>query len=118
MLYHVTTADALASILEKGILPRVGPRSAELGEKEPAVYAFTSLDAVEDALCGWLGEAMPQEAELVVIEIDMDAPLAHGSFEVAMKEAVPPASIVRILDESLAEQTALQCHSGNRGFTA
>lgn len=107
MLYHVTTADALPSILQNGLLPGIGPRSAKLGEAIPAIYAFASLEAVEDALCGWLGDELPEGAEAVVIEIDMDAPCGQPGFEVVLREVVPPSLIVRVLDECLRDRTDL-----------
>ena len=107
MIYHVTTADALPSIFEEGIQPRIGPRSEVLGEAERAIYAFATAEAVEDALCGWLGEALPEDAEIAVLEIDMEAAPEAGSFEVVLLEAVPASLIVRVLDESLAEVTRL-----------
>jgi len=107
MLYHVTTAEALPSILAEGILPQVGPRSSELGETLPAIYCFPSLEAVEDALCGWLGDALPEGSEAAVIEIDMVARPEAGTFEVVLHEAVPPCLIVKVLDEALQELTCL-----------
>lgn len=106
MIYHVTTADALASIMGEGIVPRIGPRSAEQGEMAPAVYAFSSTEAVEDALCGWLGEVLADDTEIFVIEIDMAAGPEPGSFEVVLTETVPPALFRRIIDESLWEAEA------------
>lgn len=103
MLYHVTTVSALASIMENGLLPQIGPRSSDLGEDKPAIYAFASLEAVEDALCGWMGESLPGDAEIAVIEIDLDIHPEPDSFEVVLTETVPPALFRRILNESLQD---------------
>lgn len=103
MLYHVTEMSAVPAIMREGILPSTGPRSARLGEAVPAVYLFGTLEAVEDALMGWLGDEFDGEADLAVLEVDMDGEPGEGKFEVVVTEAVPPSAIVRVLDGSLQD---------------
>ena len=46
--FHVTTEKALPGILEAGLLPQIGERSAQLGESEPAVFLFSSFEMVSN----------------------------------------------------------------------
>lgn len=109
MLYHVTPSDNLDSILAKGLIPSIGPRSAELGELEPRIYLFRNLDDVETALTNWMADAFDENEELVVIEID---PGEHDSkhlidfedqFEIVSLAVIEPSRICRVLDESFDE---------------
>ena len=70
--FHITTDDKLALILSQGLVPQIGERSAELGEATPAVYLFPTLEALEDALGGWLGECFEDEEEdLHILQVDL-----------------------------------------------
>lgn len=63
--YHVTTADSYDQIMREGLLPRLGQRSQDFGEVQPAIYLFPSINALQDAL--WLAEAFDDEEDLVVL---------------------------------------------------
>lgn len=102
--YHVTTLDSLDAIRSSGLEPRIGPRSEELGEPEPAIYLFPSLEDVETALSNWLGEWFEDDVSLVVLEIDLlgvQATQATGQFEITTPEALAPHRILGVLDENL-----------------
>jgi len=103
MLYHVTAASSLPSILEDGIKPAIGPRSALGGETMEFVYAFASIDAVEDALTGWLGDELAEEDEIVILCLNLDAEPRTGQFEVTLDCTVSPERIVKVLGEDLEE---------------
>lgn len=64
-MYHVTREHDLGSILRDGLIPQVGERSVSLGEHEPRVYLFATLDAVMDAQ--WLYEGFDEDEPLVVL---------------------------------------------------
>ena len=100
-LYHVTTLASLPAILQEGIEPSIGPRSARINEITPAIYLFPTVDHVADALGNWLGDEFEDEDELVVLEVEGDVPETPGSFEVVRYERIDPAEIVAVLDESL-----------------
>ena len=103
MLYHVTPAHNLDSILSHGLQPAIGPRSAQLGEQVYRVYLFTSLEACHEALSNWLGEAFEDEPDdLIILEVDgRDLSLAsEAGYEVASAYAVEAQRIVRVLDEA------------------
>lgn len=99
-LYHVTLASNLPSILERGLIPAVGPRSAAFGEEKPAVYFFRSLDDVEDALVNWLGEEFDEDERIIVIEARLpdDASIEEEAFETRVRSIVPPC-VLRVMDD-------------------
>lgn len=70
-MYHVTPISNLESVLEKGLIPQIGERAAEL-EEEAGVFLFATYEACEDALCNWLGEAFEeQEEEVVSLKVEL-----------------------------------------------
>ena len=54
--WHVTRIGNVPSIRAKGLIPQIGANSESCQEEAPRVYLFTSKDAMETALAGWLGE--------------------------------------------------------------
>ena len=73
MLFHVTLMENVESIREKGLIPQIGERSAEIGETEEYVYLFTSYEAMDNALMNWMGEwyneRYGEDVELAVLKI-------------------------------------------------
>lgn len=73
ILYHVTPAENIESILANGLQPSIGQRSLELGEDTPAIYLFRSLEDIDNALGSWLGrwfdEHYTEPIELKVLKI-------------------------------------------------
>lgn len=111
IVYHVTTAAALPSILNQGLHPRIGPRAADLGEEHPRVYCFTCLEAVEHALSNWLGDEFEDE-EAILLELSLPEGTALDSdveWEVAVRDAIPASCIQRRWDlETLASLDDLE----------
>ncbi|WP_455233043.1 GNAT family N-acetyltransferase [Geopseudomonas aromaticivorans] len=105
LLYHVTPEANLYSISKQGLLPATGPRSADLGEQEPAVYCFPNREAVEDALGNWLGDRFDEDEPLAILELQVpvgsEAPaeLPGAAFEVVVAERVPPEAVKAIYNE-------------------
>lgn len=100
--YHVTEKKNLKSILANGLKPSIGPRSKDLGEAKEAVYFFTSLDDVANALMNWLGEWYEDQddVELVILEVDLSAiKVEHEAFEVQVYESIDPSRIIQVIDE-------------------
>lgn len=106
MPFHVTSVANLPSILVEGLQPRIGPRSALLGEGCPAVYLFRACQDVEDALMGWLGDAM-DEQELAIIQVGSvdswcspGAELGEGAdYELVVLQVIPVSAIDALFDE-------------------
>lgn len=106
MPFHVTPVANLSAILAEGLQPRIGPRSALLGEGCPAVYLFRARQDVEDALMGWLGDAM-DEQELAIIQVGAvdswrlpGAKLGEGAdYELVVLHAIPVSAIEALFDE-------------------
>lgn len=94
--YHVTPRRNLKRILSEGLIPRVGPRSKRLGEIEPAIYVFTSMAGVEDALMNWLGDEFADSTPVVVLRITLPQGASDESaaaYERLVRHAIAPASI-------------------------
>lgn len=80
--YHVASRTNLEAITEEGLAPRVGERSARLGEAESRIYLFDSQASAEDALGSWLGDEYDDEDELVLLSTDAsNVQTAKPSFE-------------------------------------
>lgn len=101
-MYHATAKASLETILSEGLQPQIGPRSAALGEAMPGVYLFTSWEACEDGLMNWLGDAIDDADELVVLEVDTSGLelLQLAGYEAISLSPLDPARILRILDEA------------------
>jgi hypothetical protein len=63
--YHVTPAENVESILEKGLLPK----SPEDIKDKKAVYLFPDKATAEEALMNWLGDRFEDE-DLALLKID------------------------------------------------
>lgn len=107
--YHVTTSSSLASILQEGIRPAIGPRSELLGEKQAACYFFASADACEDGLSNWLGEYLKDE-ELHILRVDLSGLQIDDalSWEISCYAHVPATRIVEVMSESEFEDHLAQ----------
>lgn len=69
--FHATPLNNLEYILQDGLIPTIGPRSVLNGEDKPGIYAFDSLDMLDDAIGGWLGDCFEDEAvyKIAILEI-------------------------------------------------
>lgn len=70
--YHVTPEMNLQSIRDHGLTASIGDRSEDMGEERSAVYLFPSLEDLESALGGWLGECFEEDEDLAVLEVNID----------------------------------------------
>lgn len=68
--YHVSLKENEESILNDGLVPKIGNLSSKLGESKEAVYLFTSEEAMNNALMNWLGEELPDE-DLVIFQVTL-----------------------------------------------
>lgn len=93
-LYHVTPAANLPAILKQGLVPAIGPRSADLGETAPGIYTFANLMDLDGA--DWLVDAFENDEALAVLELRVapDAPQHPGAgFEVVLAAPVPATAM-------------------------
>lgn len=105
-LYHVTPAANLPSILDLGLQPQIGRRSASAGESVAAVYCFTDLAAVEDALANWLGDCFDEDEALALLRLNVgnDVRLGAGAgYEVMVLDPIP-AGALAVLSEDVGEE--------------
>lgn len=113
--YHVTPAVNLPDILQAGLQPRIGVRSADLGELLPRVYLFADQEACDTALSGWLGdcfEDIPEDGLLVLLVDVTDLTLQSDvGYEITCMDVIKPARILEIRDENGAKLVTGQRHA-------
>lgn len=105
--FHITPVENLPSILREGLQPRLGERSQILGEPEPAVYLFTSAEAVDDASMNWLCDYFDEEEALAVLAVDLNTDFpgdAENEFEFVTTQPVPPHCL-RVMTEDVLGET-------------
>ena len=98
--YHVTRESDLPSIMRDGLVPNIGPRSAEIGERRQAVFLFRSLEDMDNALYNWLGERFEgeernegQPVKHVALEVEIEDSCDTGFYEIEYPDTIPPANI-------------------------
>ena len=104
--FHITPVENLPAILREGLQPRLGERSQMLGEPEPAIYLFTSADAVDDASMNWLGDYFDEEEALAVLAVDLSEDFpgdAENGFEFVTTRPVPPDCLSVMTEDVLGE---------------
>ncbi len=79
--YHITPKKNLDSIAKVGLVGSCGERSSLLNEPFSVVYMFTTLELMEDALGGWLGECFDETEELSVFEVDVQGLKLYSEVE-------------------------------------
>jgi hypothetical protein len=106
--YHCTPLENLSGVLANGLVPAIGPRSVRIGEETAAVYLFESLEMAEDAIGGWLGDALEDDsiAKLAILEVDLDeaalgADLIHDGFSMSCTKPIPASAIRHLRTEPL-----------------
>lgn len=70
-VYHVTTVDNWNKIKQVGLIPQIGTLSQKIGENEDCIYAFSSLDELDNALINWLGQESDEMEENLEKPIDL-----------------------------------------------
>lgn len=99
--YHVTTDSSLEVILNEGLKPVIGARSAELGETIARVYLFPSEEDVESALGSWLGECFNEDEVLHVFEVDTTGLTLQSEvdWELTCEEIIEPSRLTYLREE-------------------
>lgn len=100
--YHVSLKRNLKSIMEQGLIPKIGARSKEAGE-EKGIFLFSSRDDMNCALEQWLGALFSEQTVLMSLEITlpnnfsiMDSTV---EYEKISKIPIPPEYIKYLQDE-------------------
>jgi hypothetical protein len=108
--YHCSPANNTYDILCDGIKPAIGPRSKRIGEDVPAVHLFETLDLVDDAISGWLGDVLQEDGvskvaifEVVLDEKSIGTDLVNDGFSMSCTKLVPASAIRHLRTESLDE---------------
>lgn len=67
-LFHLTNALLIPQILQEGLRPEQGKRSRQC-ETEKAIFLFTSMASLEDAVLNWFAEEVSEEVPLGVLKV-------------------------------------------------
>lgn len=113
--YHVTSADDYRNHISKqGLVPKLGVRSFMIQEHERRIYFFPTMDALEDGIMNWLGDALEDSgvSEIAILKVDLSGIDVYKTFsdsgnswEIFTIETVPPDKITLIRYESLIEES-------------
>ena len=94
--YHVALSRSIHRIMRRGLVPTRGPRSRMLGESLDAIYLFREREAVDDALCNWLGEALP-DVPLTLLQVKVPSATlietTAAEYEISVANHIPPENI-------------------------
>jgi hypothetical protein len=96
VLYHVTPSRNLPRIRQEGLVPRLGRRAKMLGEGEPAIYLFPTMEDAETALEGWLGNQFSENTRLSLLAITLpENPrfISGAEYELILLTPIPPQNI-------------------------
>lgn len=99
--YHITTENALKSILKDGLKPDIGPLSAIMHEHDKRVYMFKDKNDMYGAIDNWLIDDLEcihgEDAAFCILAINVpdDFPITHGNvgYEFYSYETIPPEFI-------------------------
>ena len=97
VLYHVTPAKNLPGIMSKGLIPKVGSRSAQIYNEQSGIFCFPDKVSVEDALMNLLGDQFDENETLALLAIDstgLQGKYTPGAeYEVVITSPVPVSNI-------------------------
>jgi len=105
-LYHVTLKASLPSILQYGLIPMIGQRSADCGETDEAVFCFPTKEDCDTAMSQWLGEAFDDalvgddECVYLAIELSNQRSKSDVEYEIAILDTISPESIKMVFNEN------------------
>lgn len=98
--YHITLSEKKDSILQNGLIPKIGNNSKDANESVPAIYLFTSIQSLIDAMSNWLGEIFEEkygeDCELTIFEISIPEDIVVNlgiGYEVEVHEKINPEFI-------------------------
>ena len=94
--YHITPTVNVPTIMQQGLVPQTGERSAVM-EQEDGVYLFKTRDDAGDALTNWLGDEFGEDEELSMLEVSLPPNIktlpTTADYEVVVAETIPPKYI-------------------------
>lgn len=98
-LFHLTNAFLIPQILQEGLRPEQGKRSRQC-ETEEAIFLFTSMASLEDAVLNWFAEEVNDEVPLGVLKVTIPESWEKNIFidpnvgyEAVCKVPIPPEFI-------------------------
>lgn len=99
ILFHITDTRLIPKILREGLKPKLGSKSSQC-ENEPAVFLFTSIEAMENAMLNWFMDEVDDDVPLAVLKITIPDSWkenvfinTNANYEAICKIPVPPKFI-------------------------
>ena len=106
IVYHVTPANNLNSIMKHGLRPSVGDRSNKIPGEQNGIFVFPDIESAEDAVMNWLGDEFGDDVELSLLSITtsgLENKIAKGAdYEYIIKTQVSPNRI-KVVPSNLEE---------------
>ena len=99
-VYHVTDVENVPKIQKAGLVPMIGPNSADIGEPHPAVHVFLTKDALEEAVMNW--DMMNwDDGDLSLITLEIPTSMIHNDTHLLdavglIYQTIPPSMITSI----------------------
>lgn len=103
MLYHLTPARNLPSIMRDGLVPQIGARAKLIGEPTPGIYLFNSVEEAEDAMMNWFGDQFDEEIPIALLAVTVPegaTEIAGAGYERILTSPVLPTEI-KVLNPDL-----------------
>ena len=92
-LFHLTNAFLIPQILQEGLQPELRERSRQC-EKEEAIFLFTSMEALDDAVLNWFADEVSEEVPLGVLKDTIPESIdPNVGYEAVCKVPIPPELI-------------------------
>lgn len=86
--YHATPEFNKESIMNLGLIPKIGKLSIDYGEEVEAIYLFNSLSQLDDALSNWFGEEMEEKygEDICLSTFEITLPISYPGLVVKTEE--------------------------------
>ena len=100
LLYHVTKAENVPSILKNGIIPKRGKYANEMGETSTSIWFFQCLEDADEMAPIWLEPFYGTDLVFLEVELPDDYPLEYtgSDYEVCISSVIPP-KYIRVLEK-------------------
>lgn len=94
--FHVSYTKNEESIINNGLIPQTGDRSAKLNDAQ-GIYLFKTMDDVENALMNWLGDELDEDEPITIFQVVIPEPSkllnTNAEYELVYNGIIPPKYI-------------------------
>jgi len=93
-VYHITPTRNIDKILNIGLEPRRGARSASCGEKNKTIWVFPDVNSLEYGIDNWIEDMFSEKTKLSLLEILItDDNLNILGYEANISSIIPAENI-------------------------